>query len=417
LTFKADPAQLVMDFDAEFFEKVLNNLLSNAVKFTPPGGAIQVKAQRTGPFLNIEVIDSGTGIEADKLPYIFERYYQADNSVTRRSEGTGIGLALVKELVDLLEGSIQVSSKPGQETIFTLCLPIRNLSPTKEEITPMGHWESKYAANLSIMQDDDSEYEMTKPSVIIIEDNPAVASFAASCLKEKYQVLTITNSRQGLDAVLEQLPDLVICDIMMPELDGYQVCAAIKSDERSSHIPVMFLSAVTEQADRLKRLNAGADAYVSKPFREEELQTVAAHLHQTRAHLREKYLALASVQESTAIATKPPHESLNPFEVEFLQKAKSLVLAKIQESEFDGNELARALNFSSSQLHRKLSALTGLPAGRYIYRIRLEVAKDLLQRKDLTIAEIAYQVGFSDPAYFTKMFTKEFGQSPSKYRG
>lgn len=415
-TFESELKQLKMDFDPGLMEKVVNNLLSNAVKFTPQGGVVQVRVNKLPNEFCLEINNSGIGIEPEKLPYIFDRYYQADGSPTRRSEGTGIGLALVKELVDLFEGSIRVTSIPEQETTFTLILPIKNNAPIKE----VNNFWTSTSNNLALPVVSDSmtaEDALTvgKPTIVIIEDNPSVAAFAASCLAEHYQVQTITDSRQGLAIVQEQLPDLLISDLMMPDMDGYEICSAIKTDERTSHIPVVFLSAVTEQSDRLKRLSAGADAYISKPFSEEELQTVVAQLLQARAQLRKKLLAMAS-GDSESETEESTVTNVNNLDLEFLARLREVIIAHLDQPEFDGNELARKVGFSSSQLHRKLTALTGLPAGRYIYQIRLGIARDMLKRKDLSISEVAYQTGFSDPAYFTKLFTKTFGQSPRKYR-
>lgn len=420
MTFQAEPAEMLMDFDAEITEKIINNLLSNAVKFTPSGGRITITAISSTDRLAIEVADNGVGISAAQLPFIFQRYYQADNSASRRSEGTGIGLALVKELVELLEGSISVESTPGHGTSFTLTLPVRRVAPLKDAQTHTGGVPVIYPAPVVIApahpENDESTGE--KPLVIVIEDNPAMAAFVTSCISDQYRVMQFTDSRKGLAAVQEQLPDLVISDLMMPEMDGYELCTTLKTDERTSHIPVVFLSAVSEQSERLKRLNAGADAYVSKPFNAVELQTVAASLLHSRAMLRQRYLALSSetYENENARDTGQPVETLNQVDVEFIEKVKNTILGHLPETEFDGNQLARMLGFSTSQLHRKLTALTGLPAGRYIYQIRLEAARELLRQKDLTISEIAYQTGFSDPAYFTKMFSRAFGRSPRHYR-
>lgn len=418
LGFNASGGPLIMDFDHDLLEKVLSNLLSNAVKFTPSGGRIQVRVKSLDHQLYVEVADNGKGIAPEKLPYIFERYYQADGSATRRSEGTGIGLALVKELVDLFEGKISVESKPGQGAVFTLVLPIRREAPTEDRngipANNMMAYPTPVEAGLVAL--DEGPDAEGRPIVMVIEDNPSVANFVASCLSRQYKVQAITDSRQGLAAVREQLPDLVFCDLMMPDMDGYEVCAAIKSDERTCHIPVVFLSAVTEQTERLKRLEAGADAYLSKPFREEELQAVAAGLLQIRERLRGRYLAHSAGEDTVEAVAEMPAEPLNPYDIEFLNKIKSAIIGRLDNQEFDGAELARSIGYSNSQLHRKLTALTGLPAGRYIYQVRLGVAREMLQRKDLTIAEIAYQTGFSDPAYFTKIFTRAYGQSPRKYR-
>lgn len=419
LDFHADPASFIMDFDGEFTEKIINNLLSNAVKFTAPGGNIHVTASISGDRLAVLVKDTGSGISPEQLPFIFDRYYQADNSAARRSEGTGIGLALVKELVELLGGSIGVESEPGRGATFTLTLPVRREAPVRLHSQEGVAVSRVYPAPVLLQSLDNNNITAAntgRPAVIVIEDNSAMAGFIASCLDGIYAVQVYTDSFRGLEAVQEQLPDLVICDLMMPGLDGYALCNTLKTDERTSHIPVVFLSAVTEQSERLKRLNAGADAYVSKPFNAGELQAVAAQLLQSRAMLRERYLALSSGAEEAVSKSEQPQDALNQFDIEFIQKVKTIILEHLAETEFDGNLLARMLGFSTSQLHRKLTALTGLPAGRYIYQIRLEAARDLLHRKDLTITEIAYQTGFSDPAYFTKLFTRTFGSSPRNYR-
>jgi signal transduction histidine kinase/DNA-binding response OmpR family regulator len=410
--------EIVMDYDPEKIRQMLSNLLSNAIKYTPSGGKVSVtvdQLQTPIPQLYLSVKDNGAGIPAEELPHIFDRFYQSSDTIAQ-SGGTGIGLALTKELIKLLDGSIEVESKLGEGTTFTITLPITQqaapaASPRKETATPV---QASYlsADALAPVQKPDGTATQDKPSLLIVEDNPDVVEYLSDCLQDTYKLDFAYNGRVGIEQAVDQVPDIIISDVMMPEKNGFELCDALKNDERTSHIPIVLLTARADVESRISGLRRGADAYLAKPFHRGELLAVLGQLVELRAKLRSRYVNLS------AEAPQEQEVAEEEFVIEdaFIQKARLVVLEHLENATFGVQDFSQALGMSYPVVHRKLSALTGRSPSLFVRAIRLGEAKKLLENTDLNVSEIAYDCGFNDPKFFSRVFSKEFGQSPSKFR-
>ncbi|MEO0725487.1 MAG: two-component regulator propeller domain-containing protein [Bacteroidota bacterium] len=413
LKFSATPKELQLDTDADMLSKILSNLLSNALRFTPGGGTVTLKLRAKNAVLLLDVQDTGIGIPEDQLPAIFDRFYQVTGPHQAKRSGTGIGLALTKELTELLGGAIDVSSKLEEGTTFSLRFPITQEATTSAvtEATPTVDASLQFQDPLIVeapaqrlISTDGSEL-----NILIVEDNTDMADYVASCLDQKYQVDFALNGRQGLDQALANVPDLIITDVMMPEMDGFELCEAIKSDERTSHIPVIILTARAGVDKRLEGLRRGADAYLAKPFNEEELQIRVEQLLNLREQLRQRW------QQSMSSDGQPvPND--DHLDQEFMSRIQKVIDQHLQQSTFEVDDLAREMGMSESQVRRKLNALTGLPPVRFIRSVRVQRAQVLLRSSELSVAEIAYETGFSDPKYFSRIFSRATGYSPSDFR-
>lgn len=425
LEFVTREAELMMDFDPEKLGQITNNLLSNAIKFTQEGGSIQISVgadrqaapttktdqhQASPTQLLIVVADTGKGIPAEKLPYIFDRFYQVDGTDTREGEGTGVGLSLTRELVHLMGGEISVESMEGKGTTFRVLLPIEQ----NEAIT--GRLESPEASEISMLPVMPTSSETSSattsaelPRLLIIEDNPDIVSYLYSLLEDQYELSSAPDGQKGIEVALEEVPDLIITDVMMPHKNGYEVTEALKLDERTSHIPIVMLTAKADQSSKLEGYKRGADAYLAKPFDKEELMIRLRTLWEIRQRLQARY--------QQAI---PPRRSEDPaveMEDAFISKVRVQILSKIDEAGYRGEALCEDLGLSRSNLYRKLKALTGLSIAHFIRSVRLDFAKErLLQQPDLMVAEIAYASGFNDPAYFNRVFSEVHGLSPGEWR-
>ncbi|HEX8658513.1 MAG TPA: ATP-binding protein, partial [Hymenobacter sp.] len=399
-TFEVPPNPLYLDFDPEKLEKVVYNLLSNALKFTPRGGHVLVRlAQPAEAELEFTVRDTGRGIAPEHLPHVFNRFYQADNSDTREQEGTGIGLALAKELVELHGGTINLDSVLGRGTTVTVRLPVHHLTaPVALPLAPveLATDSQPISPNASI----------TEPvQVLIIEDNADVRAFVRTTLATHYQVLEAADGEVGVHLAQEQLPDLVLTDVMMPRLDGHGVCRALRQDERTSHIPVVMLTAKASLESKLEGLQTGADAYLPKPFHAAKLLATIANLLRSRQQLREAY------QRGF---TAPTGLGLPSLDQAFVARIQQVVEQHLDDETFDVETLARAVALSRSQLHRKLKAVLNQAPGDFIRSVRLHRAHALLVGQVGTVAEVAYQVGYSNPANFATSFARHFGYAPSE---
>lgn len=410
----SDFEALYMDFDPEKIQAIFSNLVGNAVKFTPPGGNIYIKLEKItslemGEFLEIKVKDTGKGISSEHLPYIFDRFYQVDSLLTRSADGTGIGLALTKELVQLMSGTIEVNSQLGKGSEFTLRLPINNEAPKGNagEFVMESHPNVKDLVEVSGFGTAE-DYEESLPLALLVEDNEDVLSYLELCLHGKYRIQKARNGLQGIQLAIEMIPDVIVSDVMMPEKDGYEVVERLKKDERTSHIPIILLTAKADMESRLEGLESGADAYLSKPFEKKELEVRLRKLIELRQKMTARYAAL--------IPEGKPETQLEKQEDAFLKKLHFIVDANLESETFGIGELCEELAVSRTQLHRKLKALTNKSTSQVIRTIRMKEAKKLLLNSDLNITEIGYAVGYSNPSYFTQEFTKEFGEAPSFFR-
>ncbi|MFN0173098.1 MAG: ATP-binding protein [Saprospiraceae bacterium] len=407
LVFSKETDQVMMDFDEKKLESIVFNLLSNAIKFTPKNGLVTLHVQEAQDNLQITVTDNGIGIAPDKLPHIFDRFYQVDDSATRQGEGTGIGLTLTRELVELMGGSIRVQS-PGPQgagTEFVVSLPITQVaSKSLPGITPTGSREEK--ASVGAPEISAQAQSADLPLLLLIEDNADVVTYIKLCLQDRYTIEWAENGAIGIEKALEIIPDIIISDVMMPEKDGYEVCDTLKNDERTSHIPIILLTAKADIDSRLQGLRTGADDYLTKPFLKEELLIRLEKMVELRRTLQARYARMAG-----APMQQPPVEPT--LDDTFLQKIADWVEANLSDSEFGGPSLAGKMLLSESQLSRKIKALTGQSTAIHIRSIRLRIAREMLQQTRHTVSEIAYETGFTSPFYFSRAFSQEFGFPPS----
>lgn len=428
--FLSDLDALTMDYDPEKLQQVLTNLLSNAVKFTPVGGHVYVDVRlrnddarlkqpgnsndAPAPGIEIRVRDTGIGISEDKLLHVFDRFYQADDSYTRHGEGTGIGLALTKELVKLMDGTITVRSQANKGAEFTVLLPVRTeLTAIAEPMIPK---HIQKAEKQPAVQGVGKVVKKQNghPVLLLAEDNPDVVAYLASCLAGQYQLLVARDGQEAIDIATTEVPDLLITDVMMPYKDGFEVCRTLREDAHTSHIPIIMLTAKADVESKLEGLEHGADAYLAKPFNKEELLLRIRKLLERRQELQQYYLGLAGISAGSQPARDIP--AMPETENQFVLDVRTIIEAHLDDGSFDVDQLCRKMAMSHSQLHRKLSALTGFPATKFIRYIRLNKAKELLQNPALSITAVAYDTGFNDPSYFGRVFKQEFGMTPQEWR-
>jgi CheY-like chemotaxis protein len=419
LLVKSDQAAIVMDYDSERLMQIIHNLLSNAIKFTPSGGTVVMRVHSDGKKLTISVTDTGIGIPEPALPHLFDRFFQVDDQPdeTRLQKsntgGTGIGLALTRELVQALGGKITVKSPlpdGKQGTVFTVILPITNQAPLAEIVRDT----DTFAFGGSSKMQSTNNATGTGYSVLLVEDNPDVMEYLAAFLSDKYRLDYAFNGQSGIDLAFEKVPDLIISDVMMPEKDGFALCDTLKNDERTSHIPIILLTAKATVESRIAGLRRGADAYLAKPFHEEELLVWAEQLIARQRMLRVRYanLSINVTEESTADIS----ENL-VLEDAFVVKFKAMLEGNYSDPDVSGDSISAKMGMSRAQLYRKLSSLTGRSVTEHLNAIRLEKSKELLKTGALNISEVAYQVGYNDPKYFGRLFSEAFGMSPSEFSG
>lgn len=410
LAFTSELDALQMDFDGDKTLRIVSNLLSNAIKYTPEKGKIffTISSTTRGDIepnhcLHLTVTDTGPGIPKDQLPYIFNRYYQAN--VNTSGTGTGIGLSLTQELVKLLKGKIEVRSEEGQGTTFQVFLPIT------QEAVP-GAAQDKLSIQSAVLGMK-SPIEKQKPTAaelplaLIVEDNYDIAQYLQICLEGSYELEMASNGQEGIDKALEQIPDIIISDVMMPLKDGFELCETLKGDLRTSHIPIILLTAKSDVTSRIAGLKQGADDYLAKPFNEEELLVRMQNLLEVRRKLQDRYQNVFDRPLPKVKVATPNVEDA------FILKIKEIFEDRMMESDFNLDTLSQELNLSRSNLYRKIKALTGRSPAIFLRLLRLQKARQLLQSSDLSVKQVAYDVGFSDPSYFSRSYTEEFGESPS----
>ncbi len=419
LRVESNEAHIIMDYDAERLLQIVYNLLSNAITFTPSGGRVVLRADLPSsakkPLLRITVTDTGVGIPQADLPNVFDRFYQATNQAMNKAGGTGIGLSLTKELVKALDGNITVDSSIGKGTTFTVLLPITNLAAKTEGVpdtgfvmADIGNNHKSQTPNLTLKAD--------QPTLLLIEDNPDVVEYLIACLGDTYQLDFAYNGRAGIEKAVETVPDLIISDVMMPEKDGFEVCDFLKNDERTSHIPLVLLTAKADIENRITGLTHGADAYLTKPFYQKELAVTLANLLASQRKRQVKYRNALSVTGNQLLTTDKSDTQPLDLEDVFLKKLRGCIEKNMNDPTLDVGIIAKAMTLSESQLYRKVKALTDKSTVLYIRSVRLQKAHTLLQNSTLNVSEIAYEVGFNDPNYFSRAFQQEFGKLPSESR-
>ena len=408
LSFQPFEPEFNMDFDRDKMGHILSNLLSNALKFTPEYGFVTVKVAKAGTFLVVQVIDTGIGLTEADLPRIFERFQQVDNSSTRDGEGTGIGLALVKELVKLMDGEIAVESEVDQGSVFTVKLPITNKAPLESTAVPLPNPSTSSAETFTKEVPIHPVEEL--PRLLIIEDNSDILVYFESLLKDHYALFFAKNGIKGAQMAIELVPDIILCDVMMPVKNGFEVTRTLKNHRITNHIPIILLTAKGDQASKELGLQAGADAYLVKPFAREELFIRLQQLRILRDQLRLKYQNYKSEPLKLEDVSKAQ-------ELQFLQQFYQVIEDHFQDPDLKVYpHLCQLMAMSKSQLYRKVTSLTGLSPARYLQKTRLDRAQQLLRTTNQPISHIAQQVGIVDASYFTRIYVSQFGETPTETR-
>jgi len=422
---------IVVRFDPDNIARVMTNLLSNALKYTPAGGSVTVRAAVRGEppaaadvgfadidrLLEITIADTGIGIPADRLPHIFDRFYQADPSPSREYPGTGIGLALARELVELHGGTISVTSQVGDGSEFVVLLP---LSDVDKVVTPDTDAQPSGEPLVSLVPEsvfglagdgrvaETDAPELDRDLVLIVEDHADLRSYLREQLDGEYRIVEAANGEGGIEAAVCAIPDLIVADVMMPGLDGYEMSRVLRGDERTSHIPIILLTARASMESKLEGLEAGVDDYLIKPFHPPELRARVRNLIAQRRRLRERF--------SRATVLRPSEVAATPVDQRFMERLLASVEERMRDPSLTVEAIAAGMSMSVSQLNRKLRALVDQPAARLVRTIRLQRAADLLQQGAGNISQVAAQVGFKDSAHFARSFKKQFGCSPTDYR-
>lgn len=412
MEFMSELESQYMDYDPEKMLRILSNLLSNAVKYTPEKGKITFRISsetnadvQAGRFLVMTVRDTGPGIPEDQLPYIFDRFYQADGNHQGRGSGTGIGLSLTQELVKLLNGKIEASSQEGKGTSFRVFLPITQKANPGRTDAPANIQSFLFGKQDPVKKERRAAANL--PIALIVEDNSDITEYLQICLEGSYRTISAVNGQEGIDLALEQIPDLIVSDVMTPKKNGFELCEILKQDVRTSHIPIILLTAKSDIESRIAGLKKGADDYLAKPFNEEELLVRMHNLLAIRRKLQERYQNIYE-RPLPKVKTAPPS-----IEDAFILKIKEILEDRMTDLQFNLDDLCDELHLSRSNLYRKIKALTGRSPAVYIRSLRLQKAREILLSSSLSVKKVAYEVGFSDPSYFSKSYTDEFGESPS----
>jgi len=460
LEFKSGAESIPVYLDKDKYEKILYNLISNAFKFTGEGGSIKVEVLRRqsaigsqqsasdkkftedwrlktadsdGSWIEIQVSDTGRGIPLEKLPHIFDRFYQADDNGNNYQEGTGIGLALTKELVGMHHGEIKVESDIGKGTIFTVVLPAGKELFNPEDFVIVDETEeneretiikmdeegfyghiSEPEGDISVIEDEVILEEEAKPLLLLVEDNKDMRHYIRSNISVDFFMTEATDGEQGYKKAIERVPDLIISDVMMPKMDGMELCNKLKTDERTSHIPVILLTAKASMEDRLEGLETGADDFLTKPFDLQELIVRINNLILQRKRLQEKFLQNAR-QLGLSQVLNLPESGFNSTDQKFLNRAVEIVNSRMDDEEFSVEVFRKEMALGRTQLHKKFKSLLGQSPSVFIRTLRLNRAAELLKANKGSISEIAFEVGFNNLSYFSKCFQERFGVLPSEF--
>lgn len=397
-------------FDKDAVEKIVTNLLSNAIKYTPKSGEIVCTAFVENNHFHFEIKNSGKTLSNEELSKVFERFYKNNEN---QQQGSGIGLSLVKDIVKLHRGTISVKSLDNKWTVFKVVLPVsKGCFKEKEIIDDEINILTKQQDFENILETDkikgtENYIDTEKPILLIVEDNAEVRTYISSMFNDTYIILQAQNGQEGIDMAFKHIPDFIISDIMMPVKNGIALCNELKTDERTSHIPIILLTAKTGEENEIEGIKTGADDYITKPFNEDLLKLKVEKLLETRKKLREHY--------SKGIIFKPKDIAVNSTDEAFLQRVKTVLDNNLIESSFNIEEFSNAVGMSRMQIHRKLKALTGLSASEFIRSQRLKLAAQLLKKSDANVSQIGYSVGFNNPGYFSKCFKEMYKLTPLEY--
>jgi len=425
LNFDSSETEIQIWFDWDKLDKVIFNLLSNAFKFTPEGGKISIRIKKSKPVVEnrwqeeviIEVVDNGKGISEKHLNRIFDRFYQVEKS--QDFKGTGLGLSLSKEFIELHHGKIMVKSTEDAGTTFTINLPLgdRHLTsdekieikqdqkPEKHE-KPIGN-EIHYNPELTSKELKIEFKNTERQLVLLVEDEEDVRTYIKESLKEHYTILEASNGKEALLIIEEEEPDLIVSDIMMPEMDGLELTKKIKNDLKTCHIPVILLTAKASQEQKLEGLEEGADSYIPKPFNSKHLQIRVKKLLEIRKKMHERYKGNLIIEHND--------NEISRMDQKFLNKVSKIVEEHLDKDELSVEELSQLVGLSRVHVYRKIKKLTGMSVSEFVTSIKLKLSLHQLKTSGKSISEIAYEVGFSSPSYFTQCFKKQFGISPSEF--
>ena len=409
LIFASRQTFLQVDFVPEYFRKIMHNLLSNALKYTPKGGNIFVTATQEKDNVVIQIADSGKGIDKQDLPHIFETFYQGNNSCM--DMGTGVGLSLAKQMVETMGGEITVKSAIGKGSVFVVKLPLKHGTSQWEKWSPGEADKSTIPAVTApdpVLHEADSSNPDTT-TILLVEDNQDVAFYIGGLLKNRYRLLYARDGKEGLEKAIEYMPDLILTDLMMPGMNGFDLCREIRSSIVLNHIPIIIITAKSEDIDKVQGIEAGADAYLLKPFNTDELYVRIDKLLEQRRTLREKYSR--ALRDNCTDTVK-----LLPADQAFIDRLTDIIYSQISDTTLNSDRIAEKMCISKSQLNRKVRVITGGSTAVYILHVRMEKARRLLSSNDMPIGDIAMQCGFEDAGYFGRVFKQIFRMTPSQYR-
>ena len=424
-TIKCTPESMMGWIDTDKLDKIIYNLLSNAAKYTQGDTgkvALQVNTNKKYDHIIIKVRDNGIGIPQEKMKKLFHRFYDGDYR-RQRTMGTGLGLALTRELVYLHGGTIECESTEGEGTTFTVTLPINKESFTSSQIDERNKIDINIARSAILdiatrMQKEELEEEEPANKLDedayklpVVEDNIELLMLMSQLLSTKYHVETATNGKEAMEIIQKEELDIIISDVMMPVMDGLELTKKIKADPNFQHLPIILLTAKTQEEDRAEALQIGADSYVTKPFKLSDLELRINNIVENRQRVKEEFIS--KIGEPQPL----PHPSVEPTADDlFLKRASECVYAHLDDSDYDRNAFASDMGASASTLYNKLRALTGLSVGSFIRDIRMKEAMRIAQNQpDIRISDLAYKVGFKDPKYFSTCFKKDFGMQPTEY--
>lgn len=416
IRFVAPENPILMYIDKEVIAIILDNLVSNAIKYTDQGNIdISVERRRSGErhLVDITVSDTGHGISAKALPHIFDRYYQENG--THQASGTGIGLSLVKKLVTLHHGEVKAESNLEQGTSFIVTLDENEIYPEAlrgDENASAKSQGNDAASDVLNSEEAVLSVENGKLLLLVVEDNREILDYVAESFIDEFDVLKAGDGREGLALALDKVPDVIISDVMMPNMDGNAMCRALKKDVRTSHIPIILLTAKDSFEAKEKGYDSGADSYITKPFTHKLLRSRILNLLQQRR--RDKMLIQESKETNLAQKKEQLREALNKVDQEFLDKLNKLIEENIS-GDVDVNLIASNLAVSTSTLYRKMKALTGISTNEYIRKYKMQYAEHLLLEGKYSISEISFMVGMNSVAYFRRCFKAEYGEIPSEY--
>ena len=425
LLYAPKQQKAVCDFVPDYAQKVVCNLVTNAIKFSKEGSEVLVSLDVEDDMLQMRVADFGSGISQDDQQRIFEPFYQTESD--KKNVGSGVGLALVKQIVSALNGSISLVSKVGEGSVFTVRIPVKApegvevksleslgsvptsiLFNAESDVMP----ETDCSASISEADDADADNQSdTRQLVLIVEDNADVAEYMTMQLKTRYRLAIAHDGMKGLEMATQLVPDIIVTDVMMPRMDGYELCQAVKQSDVLNHIPVIMVTAKTSQEDKLRGLQLGVDAYIYKPFDAEELAVSVGNLLEKSRMLRERYMQAAAEHQPNAEAALPPQDRA------FIGRVNTIVDKEMSEGNVTVDTVAVALCMSSAQFRRKLTAVSGTTPAVYIRTRQMQMAQRILDSNaDLPINEVAMKCGFYDVSHFTRTFKLVMGVTPTQYK-